>query len=546
MRKIASARTAQGSSSAAAYQETPGAFAPTDAVQGGTAATAEAQGPTAATSVRGAKTVAGDFAAVASGRVGLIALSAASVLITTRLLGPRGYAVLALVGIVANLIWYASTSWTGTSARRYGREELELSGRMNRITWNRWLIGVPLVSGSVLLIVALKAAGVLPLGLTWKLVVIAIATSFGLMLVDHLTTMLEAGGRMRLSAGVQVVGKAMYVVALVAIFVSARHVSAPYVLLLNIGTYACVGLALAVCVWQMAIVPFEFDRALLRRMLKLSIPMIGFTVSQYVFSAVDVVILKIFRGQADVGVYAVAYQTFSTLTQAAQTLPIVLVPLFVSLRMAGRVDVVRRYMQRGVKQGAFVFAVTAGLAIPFIPVVVPVLFGSAFAGAAVPMSILICGLTFFFANSLLGPVLTLNEQSRAMAIVVTIGAILNVVGDVVMVAVLHMGIVAPAIATSGALVCMFVGYYVAAQRPLGIEMHVPLVELAPLTAGLVPTLVWGDITGTIIGLSAVVLVSAAVLIWNRPFRREDAAVIAKLRLPQPVKHAAIRIIYFLD
>lgn len=499
-----------------------------------------------ATSIRGGKTVAGDLAAVFGGRAGLAVLSAVAVVITTRVLGPRGYAVLALVGIVSNLVWMASTSWTGMAARRYGREDLELIGRMNRLTWNRALIAAPVVSASVLLVLALKAGGALPLGLTWELVAIAILISFALMLVDHLTTMLEAGGRMRLSAGVQVLGQTAYVGALAAVYLSAAHFSAVFVLLLFLAAYSCVTLALSVFAWKIAITPLEFDRALLRRMLKLSIPMIGFTLSQYVFSSVDIVILKMFRGQTDVGLYAVAYQAYSVLSRIAQSVGIVLVPLFVSLNLAGRVDIVRRYMQRTVEQGFFVIAMMTGLVISVLPLVVPVMFTVAFTAAAAPMAILMIGFTFFFANALVQPVLTLQEQTRAMAVVFGCGAVLNVVGDVVMIAVLHMGIIAPAIATSGALGCMFVGYYLAAQRPLGLRIHVPLLGLVPLSAALVPTLVWRGITGTILAVVAVALASGMVIAWKRPFGQEDAAMIAKLGLPERVKRIAVNIICALD
>jgi O-antigen/teichoic acid export membrane protein len=496
--------------------------------------------------VRGAKTVAGDLAAVTSGRVAVVLLAAISVVITTRLLGPRGYAVVALVGIVSRLAWNASLSWTGMSARRYGREDLELRGAMNRVTWNRGLIAAPLITASFLLVLGLKAAGVLPLGLTWKLVAIALTTSLMVMLTDHVTTMLEAAGRMRTSAGVQVLGQAAYVGALGVVFVSLRHFSAPSVLVLNLAIGSCAAIVLPRLAWRTSITPVEIDRKLLRRMLKLSIPMIGVTVSQYVFSAVDIVILRMFRGQADVGVYAVAYQAFSTLSQVAQALPIVLVPLFVSFNLAGRDDVVRRYMQRHLEQGLFLFAVIAGLAIPFLPLAVSLLFGSAFAGATVPMAILMCGLTFFFANSLVMPILSLHEQSRALAIVWVGGAAVNVAGDVILVAILHMGILAPAIATSGALMCMFAGYYLAAQRPLEMRMRLPVLQVVPLCAGLVPTLVWGGISGILVGVVAVVGASSAIMMWKRPFKREDIAVIATLRLPEPVKRCAIRVINFID
>ncbi len=497
-------------------------------------------GRTAATSVRGVSSVVGDLAAVASGRVGLAVLSAVSVILTTRLLGPRGYALVGLVGIVSTLVWTLSTSWLATSVRRYGREDFELRGRMNRLTWNRALITVPLTFACVVFVVALKAAGALPLGLSWPLVAIALGFSLALILVDHLTTVLETSGRMRLSAGSQVLSQAGYVGVLAVLYIAAVHVSASRVLLFSLAAYGALALVITALVWKSAVVPPEFDRALLRRMLRLSAPMIGFMVSQYVFASVDIFILKLFRTQADVGVYAVAYQAYTVLSRVTQSGTIVLVPLFVSLRMAGRDDLVVRFMQRGVAQGLFLAAVLTALVIPFLPLIVPLAFGSAFAGATTPMAILLCGLVFLFAQYLVAPVLTLNEQTRAMAVVSVLATVLNVVGDLVMVGAFHMGILAPAIATSGALVFMFVGCYVCAARRSSVKRHVSLLGAFPLAAALVPIFIWGGIAGTLVGLAAVVVTSLAILLLRRPFGAEDAELVAKLALPEPVKRRALK------
>jgi O-antigen/teichoic acid export membrane protein len=496
--------------------------------------------------VRGVTRVAGDLAAVASGRVGLAVLSGMSVILTTRMLGPRGYAFVGLVGIVSTLVWTASSSWLSTSVRRYGREEFELRGRMNRITWNWAAIAAPLTLASILLVVMLKAAGAFPLGLSWSLVMIAVGFSVALIAVEYLATVLETSGRMRLSAVSQVLSQAGYVGALVVLYVAAVHVSASRVLLFSLASYSALGLALTALAWKAAVVPAEFDRPLLRRMVRLSIPMIGFMVSQYVFSSVDIIILKMFRTQADVGVYALAYQAFSVLSRVTQSGAIVLIPLFVSLKMAGRGDLVARYMQRNVAQVLFLIAALTALVISFLPLIVPLAFGRAFAGATAPMAILLAGLVFLFAQYLIAPVLTLNEQTRAMAVISALATLLNLVGDVVMVAVLHMGIVAPAIATSAALGFMFAAYYISAARASSVKRKVPLMGAVPLTAALVPTLIWGGIAGTAIGLAAVAVTSFAILRITRPFGPEDAEIVAKLRLPEPVRRGALKALAALD
>lgn len=526
---MSSAPTTQSESVPGGYVDAPGA----SSTNGG-------DEPTSATSVRGVTSLVGDLAAVASGRGGLAVLSAVSVMLATRMLGPRGYALVGLVSIVSTLVWTVSTSWTSISVRRYGREDFERDGRMNRLTWNRAAIAAPLTFLSVLLVVTLKAGGALPLGLSWPLVAIAVGFSLALIVVDHLTTVLETTGRMKLSAGSQVLSQAGYVGVLAVLYIAAVHVTASRVLLFSLAAYTALALGITVLVWKSAVVPPEFDRALLRRMLRLSIPMIGFMVSQYVFASVDIVILKVFRTQADVGVYTVAYQAYTVLSRVTQSGMIVLVPLFVSLRMAGRGDLVVRYMQRGVAQGLFLIAVLTALVIPFLPLVVPLAFSHAFASATAPTAILLCGLVFLFAQYLVAPVLTLNEQTRAMAVVSAVATLLNVVGDVLLVGVFHMGILAPAIATSAALVFMFVGYYSCAARASGLKRHVSLLGAFPLTAALVPTFIWGGITGTAIGLAAVVVTSFAVLRIRRPFGPEDAEIVEKLGLPEPVKRRALK------
>ncbi len=207
-------------------------------------------------------------------------------------------------------------------------------------------------------------------------------------------------------------------------------------------------------------------------MLWLSIPMIGLIASQYVFGTIDIIVLRIFRSQADVGIYAVAYQTYTVLSAAAVTATAVLVPLFVSLHGAGRRQVIMRYFTNNVPQGLFLISMICGAATtPIFPLLVPVVFGQEFSAAAVPMSILVAGLAFLFAAYLVAPILTLHEQTRTTAMINAIAAVINVAVDFFLIGLCHMGVIAPAIATSGTLAFVFVAFYVYSQRALGL--HVP-------------------------------------------------------------------------
>jgi O-antigen/teichoic acid export membrane protein len=403
-------------------------------------------------SIRGASTVTGDFAAIAGGRLTAGLLSLLTVIFTTRLLGPAGYGTVALVGIVSTLIFTVSTAWTGIAVRRYGREDLELRGNMRRLTWSRLAIGAPLLVGTVGAVIVLKALQAVPAGISWTLAWIAIAGAITNIVMDHWVCLLETGGRMKVSAASQVIVQLVYVIGVASLFSLKVRTSPEIVLLLSLGSGVLFAVGVAPFVWRSGVLPPEFDRALLRRVLWLSTPVIALMASQYVFASVDIVVLRVFRGQHDAGVYAVAYQAYTVLSGVAVTATAVFLPLFVSLRIGGRESLVDRYLTSIVPEALFLLAVLAGLAIPFLPALVPLVFGQAFAAASTPLCLLVVGLVFLFAAYSIAPILTLHERTRATAVINGVAALVNLVGDLLLVAVLHVGVVAPAIATTTSLV----------------------------------------------------------------------------------------------
>lgn len=488
-----------------------------------------------------------DLAALASGRLTSVVLSFVTVLMTTRMLGPAGYGTVAVVGIVSMLIFTVSSAWSGISVRRYGREDLELRGTMNRLTWNRVVIVAPLAAVAVAIVLGLKLVGALPSILTWELVWIALGTAMVNIVSDHWICLLETSGKMKVSASVQVLSQALYVLGLaVPVAIGARG-SPPLVLTISLASALALVLAAAPAVWRVGVVPATVDRLLLRRMLWLSAPMIGLMISQYVFASIDIFALHTFGTPTDVGQYAVAYQGYTVLAAVGVTATSVFVPLFVSLQLAGRQGLIVRYLDRGVADGTFLIAAVVGAAVPFVRLVVPVAFGHRFAAAAAPLAVLTIGVTFLYATLLVAPILTLHEATRATALINAIAALINVVGDVLLIGVFHvMGIVAPAIATSVALLFMFIAFDWRARRLLSSAGRGPnLAVVTPLIAGVVPTLALRPPVGTAVGVAAAVGTAGAILLWRSPFAADDAQLVAKLDLPGSVKAVAVRLIGML-
>lgn len=495
--------------------------------------------------VRGERTVAGDFAAIAGGRVAAGALSFLTVLFTTRLLGPAGYGTVALVGIAGTLVFTVSTAWTGVAVRRYGREDLELRGNMNRLTWSRAIIGAPLLSIAVAGILAVKAFGALPGGVSWTLVWIAVATGTANIVMDHWVCLLETSGRMKMSAAAQVISQLIYVAGVAALFTLKAHTSAETVLLLSLCAATLFAVGVAPIVWRGGVLPVEVDRALIRRVLWLSTPIIALMASQYVFASVDIVVLRAVRGQHDAGVYAVAYQGYTVLSGGAVAATAVFLPLFVSLRLAGREHLVARYLTRLVPQALFLLSVIGGLAAPFVPILVPLAFGHAFSAAGPALCILLVGLVFLFAAYCVAPVLTLHERTRTTAAINGMAATVNVVADLVLVAGFHMGVVAPALATAASLMILFGGFYLSAAQVLHVPARLSAVAAIPLLAGVIPALVLTGMTELVVGLGAALLASVTVGLWRPPVRRDDVALIASVQLPDGIKRRLLKLLTVL-
>jgi O-antigen/teichoic acid export membrane protein len=268
-------------------------------------------------------------------------------------------------------------------------------------------------------------------------------------------------------------------------------------------------------------------------------------VSQYVFSSVDVILLGVFRSQANVGVYAVAYQAYTVLSAAAVTATAVFLPLFVSLQMAERHHLIVRYMERSVPQLLLVISVLAGVGIALVPLAVPVVFSAKFAAASEPLAILGLGLAFLFASYLIAPILTLHEQTRATAAINGVAAAINVAADLILLGVFHFGISAPAIATTGALAIVFIAFYARARKTLGTMGWPDVVIGLPVVAALVAALTLDKVPAALVGIGAVAALTAAILAWRCPFTREDVELVEKLEMPGPIKRAAIQAIRFV-
>jgi O-antigen/teichoic acid export membrane protein len=489
--------------------------------------------------VRGLATVGSDVAAVVSARAAGLIVGAASIVLTTRLLGPAGYAEIAYGTVLAILVFTTSSAWTSAAVTRYGREELEREGTLRHTSWARLTLTLPLLVVGCILVTVAALAGLLPTEMSWALVGLAVASGVLLTTSDHLVVVLEAAGRMRMSAVALVLRSALFALALGAFALAGGRISTELVMALTVGASALLTACLTASTWRLALWPPALDRAALRRLLLFSLPMIAFAASQYGMRSVDIVVLGAFEPSESVGVYAAAFQAFVVLSQLATTVTIVLVPLFVSLRHAGRGADVRRYVERLLPQLALLMGVAVAVATPLAALVVVPVLGREYEGAIEPLVILLLALLLRGIGSLAAPVLMLYERSGATATINVAALALNVVGDVLLIGVLGAGVIGAAVASTAALAAIAVGYLIVAGRCLRLRPRLPaLIAIAP--AGAFAATLALPVGWAIAAAFVAAAVGMAAAIATGLLSPADAGLIARLPLPGSVRGRLLR------
>ena len=490
--------------------------------------------------MRGAATVFSDYASVLGARFAAALLSLVSVLMMTRILDPAGYGVVAYVSVIALLIFTITSAWTSTAVSRYGREEFENRGSTLDVTWSRVRLTAPLLGIAALIVVAIKLAGGFPPQLSWGLAWLAIGFGAVLVVSEHIIYSLDAIGRMKTSAAQLLTRQLVVLAGLAGILITGVGHSPEVVAVILVAGAAIAAATFGSLITRISIWPPSSNPELRRRILRFSVPLIAFTLSQYAIRSVDLIVIGAFAGASAVGVYAVAYQSYGVLQQLTSVPGPVLTPLFVSARMAEREEVIDRYVERAVPQLTLIAATLMGLVVGFVGLVVPLVFGDAFAGASDPLTILLFAAVLGFITNLLGPVIVLNEQTKGIGVVNIAAALVNVVGDIVLVGPAGLHLAGPAIATAVAMATVVLGYVVIVRDCTSAQVPLPIIWLLPCVAGLIPALLLTHALAVPVAIVATLACTAMIVVFAKPFDRTDADLISRLDIPSPLKRLTVR------
>ena len=473
------------------------------------------------------------------GQGGAFAFGLLCMVLTTRLLGPEGYGALAMFFLALAVLSQVVMSWPNLGLVRFGRAELAERGGVAGSFWARvaiFLVTLP-AAGGLLWIFRAPLERWLGLGFAPHLILLAY---LGLNEAAFLCRgVFQTTSRFRAYALSNTLVKLFIFAGLALLYLWSRAPGrqAGALSVLNVHLWA-LGLALGVCLlllpWRL-LRPARLEGAQAARILRYSWPLMLGGLSIFVVDWVDVAVIKHFRSGPEVGLYMAAYQPVTVLSQLRIAGIAALLPLVISMAVEKRHASLSWFLDDAMPQAAWGIGLLCTLAAGLAELI-PLVMGEKFAPSVVPAQVLMAGVAF----SMLGAVQTALAQAfgrvRAAAAVVAALALLNILGDLLLVPLL--GILGAAVATSVAFALSGLLYFpiVNGIAPLRTEAR-DRRYLA--LAGLLPALLFAILAVCLDSPAQRTIACAAVLLAALPaakmigvFKRSTLERLESVRMPE--------------
>lgn len=471
-----------------------------------------------------------DFCTVLGGRVISLPLAFLIAILATRILGSEGYGTLSLFFLVSQLFFLFGINWTSAAVIRYGKEEFVENGKISRTFWARNTLLIPSLFISLLLIwfgreKVLSYLNVGPEGI-WLLCLFLI----GLTLSDYVQSVLQATANLRFYSAIKVLQFLFIFVFLCLVYFFPRDGEKIFMV---VWAYVASALLVSIIpflrIQYSLLLPVVLDYHKVKRIFIFSYPVIFGSVSAYVVNWIDLIVIKRYSTIADVGIYSLAYQGMTALQQISMVITVVTTPMMVSFLVIGRKDLILRYIERIVPQGLLAWNILVCLVTLGAFYLIPRIFGVDFAASVTPFALLMAGMSWNILNTFYSSVMTAYELIKQSMVIGIVIALLNLVGDLVLVP--GLGIYGASLATS----CSFMVGAMLSQwlicsrlnRRRWQELILPLPSLFVIFLFIVISQLLSRLA---------ILITLAFLSWMIAkmlglFQKEDMALLEKIEMP---------------
>lgn len=442
----------------------------------------------------------------------------------THMLGPTRYGGIVALIAASQAIQQITIEWNSVAVFRYGCEEFVETGRIARTFWTRVMVTAPYVAA-----ILISAHWWLPpvgrlLHLPSDLYPLVLLL-FSVNLLDvHFQYSLRAAKLPRMQAMFAAVERLVILGCVIAAWFTTRSVMGVAFAYIA-GPVTAIALA-AFCLRRLIFPVAGFDRALFRRMLTFSMPLIPAMLMGY-FSTnyLDAFFIARYMTPADMTFYAVAFQLAGTAMQLPVLTSSLLLPLFITLQLEGRQAKVETYVTSILPTISLGWSIVCGLGAAISALLIPIVFGARYAAAAQLMWPLLA------AAALAGPImmgygsLANSLSATYMAAIATMAtALANVILDIVLIP--KFGLVGCAWATTAAYCCSLLSWSVLIKRKTGLPVTRSILACLPALAGAAWFSYAGHHAAATIALSVAGMVVCLLLM---PAIKTSTAVLARRR-----------------
>ena len=486
-----------------------------------------------------------DFSHLVSATFITLFLQIGTTALSTRILGPDNYGKLTLFLMVAQLIFLFGISWTSAAVMRYGREEFVKTGKINKTFWGRNVILLPPLIVFSILIFLFKDRILEYINLQDTVLLMLMFYILGNMLLDYTQYVQQAIGQLKLFAKTKVFQKLLSIIGLFGIFI-IPSISKSVLTVIGVSVIAFFGTFFVfICFFKKDyFVPFEIERAYIKKIFTFSYPAIWGSGSAYIISYIDIIVIKKYLNIADVGIYSLSYQGFMALQTVSMSLIAVLGPMMVTFLAEDREDLIKIFVGRIIRQGVLFWSIFLSMVIFFASIFIPIVFGKTFEGSVWPFSILMLGLAFNCMGSFYSPILTTYELIKHMMVINVMMAFINLIGDFILVP--RMGISGAAIASSFSFAFSSILYFLVSNRRLGLKEWRQLFSVLPLVGMLLFCLFSNRPLFQGIAFFSLVFLTVLIVKRGDMFKKEDLQIFAKVKMPSFVRRALIFTYEFLS
>lgn len=212
----------------------------------------------------------------------------------------------------------------------------------------------------------------------------------------------------------------------------------------------------------------QFDRELLRRVLRFALPLVPVTISFWVFTASDrIVLARLHPNKGDLGLYGVALAIASIFALLSSAVGQAWIPRTTMLYERDR-DRAARVIGASLTYYLFALGLVAVLICAFAPEIIRVVAGRDFARASVPLPLLALGSVAYGTGVLTSSGMSLTHNTRPLAIASAVTAVVNIGFAIALV---------PPLGMIGAALAGVLGYVVLTTSYLWISQRLWPIEL---------------------------------------------------------------------